>query len=50
MTHLHSYSAPQSYSAYIAPSDHQVPSLTYTFPLAQEVETEHKHEVREESG
>ena len=42
-----SYSAPQtSYSAYIAPSDHKVPSLTYTFPLTQEVETESKYEVR----
>ena len=42
-----SYSAPQtSYSAYIAPSDHKVPSLTYTFPLTQEAETENKYEVR----
>ena len=47
MTQCCSYSAPQtSYSAYIAPSDHKVPSLTYTFPLTQEAETESKYEVR----
>ena len=47
MTQCCSYSAPQtSYSAYIAPSDHKVPSLTYTFPLTQEAETENKYEVR----
>ena len=41
-----SYSSPQtSYSAFIAPSDHKVPSLTYTFPLTQDLETEAKYEV-----
>ena len=46
-TPLPSYSAPQtSYSAYIAPSDHKVPSLTYTFPLTQEADTQTQYEVR----
>ena len=40
-----SYTAPQtSYSAFIAPSDHKVPSLTYTFPLTQDLETEAKYQ------
>ena len=47
-----SYSAPQtSYSAYIAPSDHSVPSLTYTFPLTQEAgDTHTQYEVRHRQG